>query len=181
MGTDEMVRLYRSGRSLSQITAASGVPMSTVRFRLMANGVRLRTPAQGMTMAKREGRGISPLSGKYERTPGVRAKLSATRRLIMEKAARGFRVNSNGYIELTRGPHKGRPLHDVIGEAVLGRALRPDEVVHHKDRNRTNNAPENLEVMTSSEHGRLHALDRVKRGERMELHFTKGQDNGISQ
>lgn len=34
--------------------------------------------------------------------------------------------------------------------------LKPEYDVHHKDRNRTNNNPDNLEVMTRSEHMKLH-------------------------
>lgn len=36
------------------------------------------------------------------------------------------------------------------------RYLRPDLVIHHIDHNRQNNIPENLRVMTRSEHARLH-------------------------
>jgi hypothetical protein len=37
-------------------------------------------------------------------------------------------------------------------------ALRPDQVVHHVNGDRSDNRPENLEVMTASEHMRLHRL-----------------------
>jgi hypothetical protein len=41
----------------------------------------------------------------------------------------------------------------------LGRDLYPDEVVHHKDRNKANNSLDNLQLMTSSEHTRLHMIE----------------------
>lgn len=41
-------------------------------------------------------------------------------------------------------------------EKHLGRKLRSDEVVHHKDGDKSNNSIENLEVMTLSEHSRFH-------------------------
>jgi hypothetical protein len=47
--------------------------------------------------------------------------------------------------------------HRVVAEQKLGRALVPGEIVHHIDGNRHNNAPENLEVMTQSQHARLHS------------------------
>ena len=34
--------------------------------------------------------------------------------------------------------------HRVIAEQNLGRSLRPGEVVHHLDEDKTNNSPENL-------------------------------------
>lgn len=52
----------------------------------------------------------------------------------------------------------GRHEHRVVAEAVIGRPLVKGEVVHHKDGNHLNNAPENLEVMTQREHMREHGL-----------------------
>ncbi len=50
----------------------------------------------------------------------------------------------------------GRHTHRQVAEQILGRSLKPGEVVHHKDGNRRNNAPENLEVFSSqAEHMRL--------------------------
>jgi hypothetical protein len=42
-------------------------------------------------------------------------------------------------------------------EQYLGRYLLPNEVVHHKDKNKSNNAIENLELfMSQSEHAHHH-------------------------
>ena len=49
--------------------------------------------------------------------------------------------------------------HRLVMEAHLGRELLPSEVVHHKDGNGLNNAIENLELMTQSEHQREHLMD----------------------
>lgn len=46
--------------------------------------------------------------------------------------------------------------HILIMENYLGRKLKPDEVVHHKDFNKSNNDISNLQLMTNSEHSRLH-------------------------
>lgn len=48
----------------------------------------------------------------------------------------------------------GRHLHRVVAEKILGRPLRKGEIVHHIDGNHLNNAPDNLQVMTRSEHMR---------------------------
>ena len=52
-----------------------------------------------------------------------------------------------------------RHTHRVVAEAMLGRKLRSDEVVHHIDGNKRNNDPSNLQVMTRSEHARMHTLE----------------------
>jgi len=51
----------------------------------------------------------------------------------------------------------------------IGRPLRHDECVHHKDRNRSNNDLRNLQLLTKSEHALLHAIeDRGFKAERRE-------------
>lgn len=47
-------------------------------------------------------------------------------------------------------------LHRIIMENHLGRYLKQDEHVHHKDENRSNNVIENLELITNSEHIKHH-------------------------
>lgn len=46
--------------------------------------------------------------------------------------------------------------HRYIMEQHLGRQLARDEVVHHKDGDKSNNEIENLELMSLSEHTRQH-------------------------
>jgi hypothetical protein len=79
--------------------------------------------------------------------------------LIVE---RGYR-----YIYTPNHPHKnskGYVLeHRLAMEKVLGRYLESSEVVHHIDHTRTNNIPENLVLMSDSEHKRLEAKYRNTR------------------
>lgn len=50
--------------------------------------------------------------------------------------------------------------HRLIMEAFLGRLLRDDEVVHHINEDSLDNHPENLALMTRSEHTSYHTKKR---------------------
>lgn len=54
--------------------------------------------------------------------------------------------------------HK-RHEHRVVAEQMLGRPLQRGEIVHHIDGNKHNNAPENLQVMSQSDHMKLHRAE----------------------
>lgn len=52
--------------------------------------------------------------------------------------------------------------HTYVMVNHIGRLLYPNECVHHIDRNRANNDISNLQLLTNSEHSKLHALEDGK-------------------
>lgn len=51
-------------------------------------------------------------------------------------------------------------MHRHVASIKIGRWLKDDEHVHHIDENRSNNDPNNLQVMSQSEHSSLHMTNR---------------------
>lgn len=67
----------------------------------------------------------------------------------------GRRLRSDGYIAIWTANGE-RLEHQVVMEGILGRPLQPGEIVHHRDECKSNNEPNNLMLMTQSEHIREH-------------------------
>lgn len=102
--------------------------------------------------------GSKPLAEKMDRD--YRAVQKQAQKLgIKRYDEKKLYISTQGY--LIHEPVRGQKLlvHRLIMEQILERPLSPDEVVHHKDGNKLNNHPSNLELMTRSEHINHHRSD----------------------
>jgi len=64
----------------------------------------------------------------------------------------GRHKNGEGYILIYTGKESYRLEHQLVMEKMLGRPLRKGERVHHKNRVRDDNRPENLKIILTGKH-----------------------------
>lgn len=83
---------------------------------------------------------------------------------------RGTGTINYGYLFVK---HKGKvtPQHRVIMENIIGRTLKNSEIVHHINENKLDNRPENLQIMSKSEHQRIHHTTTFRNATHKECTF----------
>lgn len=88
------------------------------------------------------------------------AKPSEDRRGVVRKycsrkcylpTKRGKAISVDGYYVIS-----GKKVHRIIMEEHLERKLLSTEIVHHRNENKLDNRLENLQLVTRSEHNRIH-------------------------
>lgn len=81
-----------------------------------------------------------------------------------DRSKKGFYIHAKGYVVLTDG-NKEVFEHRAVMEKILGRKLRRGEIVHHRNENRVDNRPENLELCKNTgTHIQQHHAEQQRRG-----------------
>lgn len=73
----------------------------------------------------------------------------------------GVTSDIRGYIRIYTGVNKWQYEHILVAEKAIKRELKPGEVIHHINENKSDNRPENLQVLTKASHQTLHAKGRT--------------------
>ncbi|WP_215727431.1 HNH endonuclease [Rossellomorea vietnamensis] len=121
---------------MRELSRMFNVSNTTIKNRLKQNGIPLRDPNQEMS------------------------RFGKTRTLENNSFWKGGRVRRpDGYIYLNLG-NKRVLEHRYVAEKKIGRKLKRGEVVHHINGIKDDNRPENLLVMSHSDHSTLHGLER---------------------
>jgi len=60
---------------------------------------------------------------------------------------------TKGYLRITAGPCRHEYVHRIVAAALLGRELRKDEQVHHRNGNKLDPRPWNLLILGENDHG----------------------------
>lgn len=135
---DYLIEEYSSGKSMGTIGEQLGVTPSCIRKYFLKYGIERRDRCEHF-------------KGKSFNNPHWRG---------------GRKEAKDGYIHVYCPDHPkaidGKYVyeHHLVMEERIGRYLRSGEVVHHIDGNKHNNNIDNLLLMTSSDHTKLHAILR---------------------
>lgn len=159
---------YNLGMSSTQIGNKYNISGTHIVRLLRSSDIPIRSPSERLKLSQNR--------------PEVKEKLSlaATARRLSEESKdklrkrigsknhnwnNGLCITKSGYLQFTaskaNGEHAGRLLHILICEHKYGRKLQDGEHVHHIDKNKLNNNPNNLVILTASEHAKLHSEDRI--------------------
>ena len=66
-------------------------------------------------------------------------------------------------------------VHILIGEVIYGK-IQKGYVIHHKDKNKLNAMPDNLELMTNLEHSKFYGNERIG----IDLRSAEGKANSLN-
>lgn len=104
-----------------------------------------------------------------EHSKGHKLKEETKEKLRISHLKKGIghkKLRTDGYVAIYFPDHPKSTSEGYIMEHVLvmecniGRWLKDNEVVHHKNHKRNDNRIENLQLMTFKEHAKLHMLER---------------------
>ena len=144
--TAEIARMYSAGKPACEIAEEVGVSTQTVLRRLKAAGIHVKPQGERMRGTTSKPEFVGP--------PLPRG----ARNSINKLGSSG--LSSQGYIRINTGSRKRQYEHVLKAEKALGRRLKPGEVVHHINCDRTDNRSENLLVCSHKYHLQLHARMR---------------------
>lgn len=172
--SDTLQHLYvERDMTMNEISKELGISVGSVYNYIKKFGI---PPREGMRPQKRayvgqrvsealKGRKRKPFTEEHRRkiSESLKGKFSRPTRFGGHRKKR-----ADGYIYIYCPNHpyasaEGYVMeHVLVMEAQVGRYITREYVVHHKNHIRDDNRIENLELMTFSEHAKLHLEERTK-------------------
>lgn len=188
---NKIVKMFQETRSTRVVADTFGISPNTVRYVLKQNNIPtpregrvqnhdtacernrelvLRLCEEGHSLAEiaRRVGTVGREVKKFLRRNGVTKEFVTWREGEDHYAWKGRLIDKDGYILVHVKGHPNARKHThyilehrLVMEEALGRTLLPNEVVHHRDGNKQNNALENLQLFDSNgEHLAVDLKDR---------------------
>lgn len=168
LSIDQIVSYYNSGMTMKQIADLCKCAQYSIYVRLKSARVKTRGcedyPVTDKQREARRNNGRSGLGRK--RSEETRKRISEAKKKYRKRADYEFggheKMRDDGYITVFVPDHPmatkdGFVLkHRLVMAQHLGRPLEKGEDVHHINGIRSDNRIENLQLLTRSEHAKLH-------------------------
>lgn len=163
----EIIRLYVEDRkTMKQVAFLCGISVGYVFKVLKRNDIKTRSAAEvnkGFKHSEEFKKRMSLINKGKKMSEESKKKLSQA----LKKGGVGHKkIRGDGYVYIYFPDHPNATKdgyimeHVLVMEALIGRHLGKDEVVHHKNKQRDDNRKENLVLMTFKEHSKLHIVER---------------------
>jgi len=150
-------------KSMNEIADELGVAVGSVYNYIKKYNIQSRPKMTNKTKNKIS----NSKKGKFSKLKGTKIPEERKEKLRIAKSGGvGKKQLHDGYYRIYFPDHpksdsRGWILeHILIMECSIGRWLKDDEVVHHKNGIRNDNRIENLQLMTRSEHSKYHRLQK---------------------
>ena len=169
----EVVRLTLSNEKMLVLTPDHEVALADGGW--MAAGsltAGMKVFTNGTPVCRDCGSSERVITDKYSKFIGVCRKCMYAKYRVNGRYTTGKILDCDGYIRLSDYPdhprqHGGQVYeHIIVMEKLLGRPIGTNEDIHHKNDNRSDNRPENLEIISRAEHHKRHSKYRNMQGGR---------------
>jgi hypothetical protein len=101
----------------------------------------------------------------------IQAERFALNKVVTDENGIRRKLGDDGYVwrwvkEHPRLKRRHHWMHEhiIATEEKLGRRLRPGEYVHHKNGDKWDNSPDNLQIVSKSQHVKIHEKKRIISG-----------------
>lgn len=171
IGEDILRKLYTEDKmAMKEIAEMIGVSVGSVYNYCHKYGIETRATGdarRGRALPEETKTKISIAHKGIKHTEEAKRKMSDAKK----KGGVGHKKKrDDGYIAIYFPDHpksnkEGYIMeHILVMECIVGRHIKSDEVVHHKNHIRSDNRASNLQLMTKKEHIRMHTIERHNNG-----------------
>lgn len=153
--------------SSSEIGKEFGISGKHVLRILKEKGVKTRGASENKKLSSNRPEAVEKMkmSATGRRlSESAKVKLRALTGAANAQWRGGLTMSANGYLQFTASPangcNAGKMIHKVIAEWKYARQVGNGEHIHHLDGNKLNNHPENIVIISASDHAKIHYEDR---------------------
>lgn len=167
INTQNLIKDYQNNLSSTELALKYNCSSTHILRLLKANNVSIRCSSEALKLSHSRESVKNKLS---KSSLGRRLSEKSKNKLRLRVGSKnhnwrnGLTITKGGYLQFTdsscNGEHRNKLLHIIICEYKYNRKLIKGEHVHHIDGNKLNNNPNNLIILSASEHAKIHTGDR---------------------